>query len=149
MYVDFEGFPTVILFTLKVYMPCLEKKICFKIKLLVNQDGVSVGEEWHFCWKIKYFCLFNINFISLHSLYEILNQSNLSAKIMGKFKINVTFQDFYKKFCLSYKNRNNKIEVNRWADSFFCLIMKQTLNKKASGPIKIHTFGSSNFCHTR
>ena len=82
-YVDFDGF--IALFW--------EKKYDFNIKLLSNQDGAWVGEQLHFCWKIKYFGLFNIHFVSL--------QCVCGLEIVVKVKINVqntTIQGFYTTF---------------------------------------------------
>ena len=145
-YVDFEGF-SMLLWTVYsnfVYFKgCIalfgRKKYDFKIRLLSNQDGASVCEQWRFCWKIKYFGLFNINFIRLQSVWGL--------ESMGKIKINVqntAIQGFYAKF---WKNLPfvNVLELMQ-ADELivlFCFIMKQTMNKNASGPIEIHTFSSS------
>ena len=74
-YVDSEGF------------------LCFCEQYTVNQDGASVCERCHFCWKIKYFVHFNIKFVSLHSV--------CGFEIVGKVKMiikNTTIQDLYRKF---------------------------------------------------
>ena len=59
-----------------------------------------------------------------------------------------TIQDMYRNFWknTSYiKLKLTQIEENRWADSFFCFIINQNVNKNASGVIKIHKLAALIF----
>ena len=101
---------------------------CWVMGIKYHFDQVAVKPRFcislwtvTFCWKIEYFGLFNINLRSLHSLSEILNQSNLSVVLKSWEKSSKHNEpDLNKKACVAIKIQNLaalipfKLEIRKW-----------------------------------